>query len=246
MFGWKKKQKPAENESAVAVQEKSAAVTAPVEPSDQEQNGGLKVKVKERKGCSVLMSIEVHEDHVADAMEESYRRVQGKAKFPGFRPGKAPMELVMKNFEGVAWEDAVDHLLKETIYDALTQEKIIGVGAPVVDKLEGHPGTALRYELKIECAPHVQLKEYKGLAIVRHAHPVADADEEKRLHELKENHAKLVLSKDTILDKKHFAVVDYESFLEGQPINEQDIAWLNKVLESAKAERFPAFNPGAW
>lgn len=236
MFGWKKKQKPAESETAVAVQEK------PVPVDVQEQTAGLKVKVKERKGCSVLMTIEVPVDQVTEATEEAYRRVQGKAKFPGFRPGKAPMELVKKNFEGVAWEDAVDHLLKETIYDALTQEKIIGVGAPVVDKLEGQPGKPLRFELKIECAPEVKLTDFKGLPLVRHVRPVTDADVEKRLHELQENHAKLVLSKETVLEKKHFAVVDYESFLDGQPLKNGKAS--NQLIELGATQNVEGFSEG--
>lgn len=236
MFGWKKKQKPTETEGVVAVQEK----TAPVEVN--ETTAGLKVKIKERKGCSVVMAIEIPADQVAEATEEAFRRVQGKAKFPGFRPGKAPMDLVKKNFEGVAWEDAVDHLLKETIYDALTREKVIGVGAPVVDKLEGHPGKPLRYELKIECAPDVTLKDHKGLPLVRHARPVTDADVEKRLQELQENHAKLILSKDTVLEKKHFAVVDYESFLDGQPVKNGKAS--NQLIELSATQNVAGFTEG--
>jgi trigger factor len=245
MFGWKKKQKPVKNETAVAVEEKPIEVGAKFksEPEPEPETGaGLKVKVKERSGCNVLMSIVIPVDQVNEATEEAYRRVQGKAKFPGFRPGKAPMELVKKNFGGMAWEDAVDHLLKETIYDALTQEKIIGVGAPVVDKLEGQPGKPLRFELKIECAPEVKLKDHKGLPLVRHVHPVTDADVEKRLKELQENHAKLVLSKDTELEKKHFAVVDYESFLEGQPIKNGKAS--SQLIELGAAQNVEGFTEG--
>ena len=242
MFGWKKKQKPAESESAVAVQEKPAAASAPVQAPVQEQNAGLKVKVKERKGCTVLMSVEIPSGQVGEALEEAYHRVQGKAKFPGFRPGKAPLDMVKKNFEGVAWEDAVDHLLKETIYDALTQEKLIGVGAPVVDKLDGQPGKPLRYELKIECAPEVKVKDHKGIPLVKKVHAVTDADVEKRLHELQENHAKLVLSKDSTVEKKHFVVVDYESFLDGQPLKNGKAS--NQLIEMGAAQNVEGFTEG--
>lgn len=241
MFGWKKKSKPVENDTTVAVQEKPVAA-AVVEEIKETETSGLKVKVKERAGCTVVMAIEVPADQVNEAMAESYRRVQGKAKFPGFRPGKAPMELVKKNFEGTAWEDAVDHLLKETIYDAVTQEKIIAVGAPVVDKLDGQPGKRLRFELKIECAPEVKLKDHKGLSLVRKARPVTDADIEKRLKELQENHAKLVLSKDTVLEKKHFAVVDYESFLDGKPIKNGKAS--NQLIELGATQNVEGFTEG--
>ncbi|MBK8576439.1 MAG: trigger factor family protein [Elusimicrobia bacterium] len=167
MFGWMKKQKGTEGKTVVAVEEKPVSMEEKAVTVMDESETGLKVKVKERKGCSVTMAVVVPADRVIEATEEAFKRVQGKAKFPGFRPGKAPMELVKKNFEGAAWEDAVDHLLKESIYDALTQEKVIGVGAPTVDKLDGEPGKPLRYELKIECAPNVVVKEYKGLSLVK-------------------------------------------------------------------------------
>jgi trigger factor len=249
MFGWMKKPKAAENELADAVKETAAPVAAKTAAVNEksvavidETGPGLKVKVKERSGCTVTMAVVVPADQVGEAVEDAFRRVQGKAKFPGFRPGKAPMDLVKNNFEGVAWEDAVDHLLKETIYDVLTQEKIVGVGAPVVDKLEGQPGKPLRFELKIECAPDVKVKDYTGLALVKKARPVTDADVEKRLHELQESHAKLVLSKDNAVQKTHFVVVDYESFLDGRPL--KDGKATNQLIEMGATQNVEGFTEG--
>jgi trigger factor len=243
MFGFKKKQKPTDSQTVGAVEEKkntSAVVAA--EPEVESDVTDLKVKVTERAGCSVVMSVAVPVDRVAQATEASFRRVQAKAKFPGFRPGKAPMELVKKNFEGTAWEDAVDHVLRETIYEALTSEKIIGVGAPSVDKLKAEPGKPLRYELKIECAPDVKVNNYKNIPVTKKVQPVTDADVDKRLKELQDTHAKLILSKDTVVEKKHFVVVDYESFLDGTPV--QNGAAMNQLIEMGATQNVEGFTEG--
>src|SRR5262245_26029378 len=108
MFGWKKK-------GAVAEKEKPAPKSEPV-------SDGLKVKIKDRQACLVTMAVEVPADQVKKATEDSFRRVQAKVKLPGFRPGKAPMELIQKNFSEAAWEDATDHLLRESVYKAIMQE----------------------------------------------------------------------------------------------------------------------------
>jgi trigger factor len=71
---------------------------------------------------------------------------------------------------------------------------------------------------------------------------VTDADVEKRLHELQENHAKLVLSKDTVLEKKHFAVVDYESFLDGQPLKNGKAS--NQLIELGATQNVEGFSEG--
>ncbi|MBL8023325.1 MAG: trigger factor [Elusimicrobia bacterium] len=244
MFGWKKKEKPTDSATQVAVDEKKAVTELPRSDVSEPElvNGVLKVKVKERAGCSIVMDVGVPRERVAQEIENAYRRVQAKAKFPGFRPGKAPMELVKKNFEGSAWEDAVDHLLRETIYEALMQEKILGVGAPVVDKLKGGPGESLNFELKIECMPELKVNNYKNISLTKKVHPVTDADVEKRLKELQDSHAKLILSKDTVVEKKHFVVVDYESFLEGKPV--QNGAATNQLIEMGATQNVEGFTEG--
>ncbi|HMZ27455.1 MAG TPA: trigger factor family protein, partial [Elusimicrobiota bacterium] len=81
MFGWKKKGKEG----------------AGTESESEAPRADVKVKVKDRKNCAVLLAVEVPADQVRKATEDSFRRVQSRAKLPGFRPGKAPMEMVKKN-----------------------------------------------------------------------------------------------------------------------------------------------------
>jgi hypothetical protein len=114
MFGWKRKEKD------TAVAEKDIETGA----------DDLKIKVKERKACQVILAVEVPAPQVKKVTEESFRRVQAKAKLPGFRPGKAPMDLIRKNFSAAAWEDAVDHLLRESVYAAAIKENIAAIATP--------------------------------------------------------------------------------------------------------------------
>ena len=85
-----------------------------------------------RQACTVVMAVEVPAAQVKKATETSYRRVQAKAKLPGFRPGKAPLEMIKKNFAEAAWDDALDHLLRDSVYNAMVEESILAVTAPVV------------------------------------------------------------------------------------------------------------------
>jgi len=121
MFGWKKKGKEG----------------AGTESESEAPRADVKVKVKDRKNCAVLLAVEVPADQVRKATEDSFRRVQSRAKLPGFRPGKAPMEMVKKNFQDAAWEDALDRLLRESVYSAVTQENVVPITTPVVDKIDG-------------------------------------------------------------------------------------------------------------
>ena len=253
MFGWLKKQK------------ESAAKSGGAAVLDNEKDSApdLKVKVLERKGCTASLSVTVPAEEVSFAVEEAFKDEQKHARLPGFRQGKAPMEMIRKNFAGQALEHGINELLRETVHLALEQEKIIPLTAPAVDKVDYHDGKPLKYEVKVECAPEVHLKDYKGIPVVKKANPVTDADLAQRLDGLRENNAKLAPSADDVVTEKHFALVDYEASVDGKPVEggkaldqlvevsaPQSLAGFNEALKGMKKGEtkdavipFPAENP---
>lgn len=232
MFGWKKKGKNETNAKNGA--ERTALKEKPL--------GDLKVKVKDRKGCTAELSVEVPADRVEAALEESFARVRAKVKMPGFRAGKVPLEVVKKNFPEAAWEDAVDRLLRETVHEAVEGEKLPLISVPSVNKIDGQPGKALKFEVSLECVPEVSVKDYKGLPIQKKPLAVTEADLEKRLGDLRDAHAKLVLSKDAAVAGHHFAVVDYDSFLNGVPVANGKAK--DQLIEMSAAQNVKGFSEG--
>lgn len=232
MFGWMKKEKsengPKNAAGRTAVKEKPRA--------------DLKVKIKERKGCAAELSVEVPADRVQAALDESYERVRAKVKMPGFRAGKVPLDVVKKNFPDAAWEDAVDRLLRESVHQAAEEEKLPLVSVPTVNKIDGQPGKALRFDVWVECAPDVSVKDYKGLPIQKKPVAVSEADLEKRLADLRDAHAKLVLSKDAVVAGHHFVVVNYDSFLNGVPVANGQAK--DQLIEMSAAQTVKGFTEG--
>jgi trigger factor len=227
MFNWLKKDKDA-SKGGAAVLEKDAPE--------------IKVKVLERKGCQAVLAVTVPADEVSAAVEEAYKDVQRQARMPGFRPGKAPMELIRKNFHGQAVEHGINNLLRETVHHALEQEKIVPLTVPSVDKVDFHEGKPMKYEVKVECPPEVVLKSYTGLPLSKPARPDAAAELEKRLDGLRENNAKLAPSTDeTVLDK-HFVLADYEATLDGKPVDGGKAQ--DQMIEIAAPQSMSGLNEG--
>ncbi len=209
MFGWGKKDKEPEKKP---VRSPAVAVETPPDRSD------FKVKVGDRRSCSVTLQIQVPAARVEQATEESFRDIQSRARLPGFRAGKAPLDLVKKSFEGSAREAALDRILRQTVPEALEREKVEAVASPVVDKIEYNPGKPLKFEVRVECAPQVSLKNYKGLPLTKKVRLVTDADVDKKIEEIREANAKLVESQADKVGAAHFVVVDYEGSCEGRPL----------------------------
>jgi trigger factor len=229
MFNWLKK-------------EKAPKTGGPAVLENDRPTPSLKVKVLERKGCEALLSVTVPAEEVSLAISEAFKDVQKQAKLPGFRPGKAPLEMIKKNFEGHAIEHGINNLLRETVHDALEGEKIVPLTVPKVDKVEYKDGKPLKYEVAVECAPEIELKTYKGLPLIKTPPASMDAELDKRLDALRENNAKLAPSNDETVSEKHFVVADYEASLDGKPVEGGKAT--DQLIEMAAPQSLAGFNDG--
>ena len=69
-------------------------------------------KVKE-EGCVLTLSVEIPQEEVASQTQTALVRLQNRARIPGFRAGKAPLDVVKQHFTGHAKEEALDQLIRK-------------------------------------------------------------------------------------------------------------------------------------
>jgi trigger factor len=186
----------------------------------------VKVKTLSEKGCVHTFSVELANSKVKEKIEEAFKNVQSQAKLPGFRPGKAPIEMVKEAFQGSAYERAQDLLLREGVNEALKEKKMTPLQPPAIITLDFDPNKAFKFEFEVEAAPVIKPTGYKGLKLTRKTEAVPEADVDRAVNEMAEMNARLIESKADKVIATHHAVIDYEGFLEGKPI------------EGAKSENF--------
>lgn len=186
----------------------------------------VKVKVLSEKGCVHTLSVELANSKVKEKIEEAFKNVQSQAKLPGFRPGKAPIEMVKEAFQGSAYERAQDLLLREGVSEALKAKKMTAIQSPSILNLQFDPNKAFQFEFEVEVAPVIKPTGYKGLKLTRKTSVVSEPDVDRAVSELAEMNSRLVESKADKVAINHHAVIDYEGMLEG------------KTIPGAKAENF--------
>ncbi|MBV9080959.1 MAG: trigger factor, partial [Elusimicrobia bacterium] len=224
----------------------------------------IKVKITEEKDCLRTLSVEMPPSAVQEKIEKAFEQVATRVKIPGFRPGKAPVAMVRENYKEAAYDQAQDLLLREGVSEAIKSKKIQAVATPVVTSVaDFNPEKAFQFQFQVEVAPEFKVANYKGIKITKTVKPVSDADVEKAVKNLADLNARLIESKDETLGKTHFAVINYQGYLDGKPLEggqaenflmdmsaPQAIAGLAEGLLGAKAgdERdvpvtFPADSP---
>jgi trigger factor len=184
--------------------------------STAEKKHGMK-KLKEEP-CRLTLSAELSADEVRDAVQTALVQIQSRARLPGFRPGKAPLNLIEQKFADDARQHVLDQAIRKVLPDALKEFHIQPVASPTVHDIRFEKGKPLSFQLTFEVAPKFEPKDYKKLQLSKPAGPAADDAVEERLRQIRESNARLEKAEQDKVGKDHYVVVDYEGTLDGKPI----------------------------
>ncbi len=179
----------------------------------------MNVTVENLAPCKKLLRVEVDAKAVDGAFDSIAKEFQKQASLPGFRPGKAPRALVLKKYEADIKDEVKRKLIGDAYRKAVEEKKIAVIGYPDIEEIQFGPGQELQFAATIETAPEFQLPDYKGLPAKREVKAVTDADVERALQLLAQQHVKF----ETVareLSLGDIAVVNYTGACDGKPITE--------------------------
>jgi trigger factor len=178
------------------------------------------------------MRVEIEVAQVDETFAEITRQFQQEARLPGFRPGKAPKEMVAKRYETEIQDEAKRKLISESYRKAVADQKISVVGPPDIEEIEFARGQKCQFAATQETAPEFELPEYKELSARRETGSVTSEDVERALRLLGERQTQFqTVARE--LKEGDVAVVNYIGTCDGKPIT--DTAPTAKGLAEKKA-----------
>src|ERR1044071_7351912 len=122
------------------------------------------------------MRVELEAKKVDEAFDTVTREFQREAALPGFRPGKAPKEMVLRKYEKDILDEVKRKLISDSYRKAVDEKKLDVLGYPDIEEIQFGRGQALQFAATIETAPEFELPEYKGLPVKKEARSVTDED----------------------------------------------------------------------
>src|SRR5580698_9254773 len=165
------------------------------------------------------MRVEVESKDVEAAFDTMIKNFQRSAALPGFRPGKAPRDMIAKRYEKDIQDEVKKKLIPDAYRKAVDEQKLDVVGNPDIEEIQFGRGQVLQFAATVETTPEFQLPEYKGLPAKREIKSVTDADVEHALKMLATQHTKF----ETVARKLKMgdiAVVNYTGICDGKPITD--------------------------
>lgn len=140
----------------------------------------MKVEVKElpKHGREILF--EIDKEKVAEEKKKILDQVKNSAEIPGFRPGKAPEQIVETKYREHIRETILKNLISRSYMDAVSENKLSPIIEPEVSDVKLEEG--LNFKVYIEVKPDVQVKKYTGLSVKKVVpEPVKEEEVEENL-----------------------------------------------------------------
>jgi len=173
----------------------------------------MNVKMEKLEKNVVKLEIIVEAEKFNEALKKSFAKNAKKFNIPGFRKGKAPLNIVKKYYgEGVLFEDAIDMIYRDTYPKALEENNINPIDYPAIDIVQIGEGKEFIYTAEITVMPEVELGEYKALEVKKNEYNVTDEDVENKLKEVQYRNARVEVKEDKVIEKGDIAVIDFKGF----------------------------------
>ncbi len=167
----------------------------------------MKIETQPRDDHQVTMIVELEPEQMLGARHRAARKISERKSIPGFRPGKAPYEVVVRNFgDKVIEEEAVDLLLDEIYPKALEEEKIQPAAAGSLEKVEELDKNP-KFTFTVPLSPTVELGDYRSIRMPYEWKEPGEEKTEESIQELRRMYAKTE-TVDRPIETGDFVMVD--------------------------------------
>jgi trigger factor len=185
----------------------------------------MKMEMTELGPMKRALKIEVPADEVNLRFVQAYSELNRQVRIPGFRPGKAPLQLLEKRYAKTVEEDVIRSLVPDYYDRAIRQAGIVPVlvEIPPLERVKVKKDTPFSFTATVEIKPTIELRDYKApnpISLKQDQRTVTDEQVQKAIEVLREQMAQLHPAPlGTTLSDGDYAVLDVEGTLDGSPLD---------------------------
>lgn len=182
----------------------------------------MKAHVEEVSSVQRRIRVELSAIDVKSAFDSVYKNLQGKARINGFRPGKAPLNVIKKMYGSSIAYDVADQLVRNNLFTAIDQQSLRPISAPVLETFDlPKEDKDYAFSALVDILPALSIDGYKGLDLKANVVDVSDADVEREIEFIQRRQAK---SKDapegTLAKAGHVVNISQKASIDGEDFAE--------------------------
>jgi trigger factor len=143
----------------------------------------MQVSVEKTSELSRKMIVSVPEEVVQQKVAERLKSLSKNVKIDGFRPGKAPQQVINKLYGERVRGEVTGDLIQSTYFEALAKEQLRPAGYPNIHSADQSEG--FKYTAEFEVYPEIALDGVNGMEVKRPVAEVTESDVDAMVEKLR-------------------------------------------------------------
>jgi len=175
----------------------------------------MKVTIESNKGLSSELKVIVEKKEIEKKIETRLNELKDTINLKGFRPGKAPMELLRKQFGSAVYGEVLEKTLQQSAFDALKEKKITPANQPKIDVKKSGEDQDLEFTISVEQVPEIEKIDFNKITLNKYEVKSDKQEIDERLKNIAEGNKKYVEKKDKAI-KNDLIVFDFVATVDGK------------------------------
>lgn len=187
----------------------------------------MDIQLKEINVYAREVTIDLPWEEIEQDFEKAVKNFSKRVKLPGFRPGKVPRKILMKQFQPSIEANFVENSVNNYYLKALKEKEIVPVNMGSVSDVHFHFGEHFKFKVAFEIEPAVVIKKMKktSLKVEKTVYLLDDEDIDLAINEMRQGQAKVITIEDG-------AKVDDFIVCDLQEIDTSGVPIIGKKLET--------------
>lgn len=182
------------------------------------------------------LRIEIPSDVIEKEIKDSLERVRQRTNLPGFRPGKAPINLIERRFGKQVEAEVLEKVISEFYSKALKEADLKPVTMPVFDeRFNFQRNNPLNLSLTVEVMPKIEALDYTGIKAKDIPVAVDESEVEHSLKNLQKQKALYEVAEKEV-EKDDLVTFDY---IDGEIVGEETTPSLKEQILKLGNEILP-------
>jgi trigger factor len=194
----------------------------------------MQVSLSDTGGLSRRLEVAVPATEVANEVQQRLKRLSRTARLKGFRPGKAPLAVITKQFGEQVRAEVVSDLMRTSFAQAVNEQKLKPAGGPRIEPIALGPESDLKYAAHFEVLPEIKVNPPEELAVERPSAQVTEADIDAMIENMRAQRPVFTPVEREARDGDRVRL-DYEARIDGKTFEGSHLTDVSVVLGSRQA-----------
>lgn len=135
----------------------------------------MQVTVQRLSPVEVELEVLLPVEAVKNEFDKAYSTLQKRARVRGFRPGKAPRQVLTRLFGPQVMSDVLNQLVNDALPKVLVEKTLVPVSEPAVKAETIDPRQPFSFKARFEVTPDIADVKYEGFELDRPVTELTDA-----------------------------------------------------------------------